>query len=95
MSPILKAGGRQSPSNPRVRQLSTNELDPQSPRANKRTKVSKATKTLNDGREFEDLPLLVERGDGKSDDESDNEVTDMRRNPTKSRTKKASETQNR
>jgi hypothetical protein len=92
MSPILKAGGRRSPSNPRVRQPSTNELDTQSPRANKWAKVSKATKTLDDGREFEDLPLLVERSDGKSDDKSDGDITDMRRNPTKSRTEKASET---
>jgi hypothetical protein len=94
MSLILKAGGQRSPSNPRVRQPSTNELDPQSPRANKRTKASKATRTLDDGREFNDLPLLVERVDGKSDDESDNDVTDLRRSPTKSRTEKASETRN-
>jgi hypothetical protein len=95
MSPILKARGQRSPSNPRAGHQSTNGLDAQNPQSNKRAKASKATKTLDDGREFDDLPLLVESGDGQSDDESDNDVRDMTRTPTKSRTEKASETRNR
>jgi hypothetical protein len=55
-------------------------------------KVDKAPKALDDGREFDYLPLLAKRVDGKSDDESEDDVTDLRRSPTKSKTEKASET---
>jgi hypothetical protein len=63
MSPIRKAGGQQSPSHTREGERTTEEPAPRSTWANKRPRVSGATRTLDDGREFNNLPLLTERGE--------------------------------
>jgi hypothetical protein len=94
MSPIRKAGGRRSPSNTREGERGTGEPAFRSTQANKRPRVSEAIRTLDDGREFNDLPLLTEKGGDKSDDESEDDVTEFRGRPTKSRTEKASDTRN-
>jgi hypothetical protein len=68
---------------------------PEAHRPTNDRRVSEAIRTLDDGREFKDLPLLTEKGGDRSDDESEDDVTEFRGRPTKSRTEKASDTRNR
>jgi hypothetical protein len=51
--------------------------------------------TPDDGRKFDDLPLLSEKGGDKSEDESEDDITEFRGRTAKSRTEKASDTRNR
>jgi hypothetical protein len=92
MSPIRKAGGRRSPSNNREGERYTQKPAPQ---ANKRLRMSEGIGTLDDGRRFDDLPLLSKKGGDKSEDESEDEITEFRGRTAKSRTEKASDTRNR
>jgi hypothetical protein len=89
MSPIRKAGGRRSPSNNREGERDTHKPAPRSKEAKKRLRMSEGIGTLGDGRRFNDLP-----GD-KSEDESEDDITEFRGRPAKSRTEKASDTRNR
>jgi hypothetical protein len=91
-SPIHKAGGRRSPSNNREVEQDTQKPAPQ---ANKRLRMSEGIGTLGDGRRFDDLPLLSEKGGDKPEDESKDDITEFRGKPVKSMTEKALDTRNR
>jgi hypothetical protein len=95
MSLIRKAGGRRSPSNNRDGERDTQKPAPRSTQANKRLRMSEAIRTLDDGRRFDDLPLLSEKGGDNPEDESEDNITEFRGRPAKSRTEKASDTRNR
>jgi hypothetical protein len=57
--------------------------------------VSETIRTLDDGRKLNDLPLFSEKGGEKSVDESEDDITEFRGRPAKSRTEKASDIRNR
>jgi hypothetical protein len=95
MSPIRKAGGQRSPSNNRESEQDTQKPAPRHTHANKRLRMSEGIGTPDGGRKFDDLPLLSEKGGDKSDDESEDDITEFRGRTTKSRTEKASDTRNR
>jgi hypothetical protein len=92
MSPIRKAGGRRSPSNTREGERDTQKPAPQ---ANKRLRMREGIGTLDDGRRFDYLPLFSKKGGDRSEDESEDDITEVQGRPAKSRTEKASDTRNR
>jgi hypothetical protein len=47
--------------------------------------MSEGIGTPEDGRRFDDLPLLSEKGGDKSEDESEDDITGFRGRPAKSR----------
>jgi hypothetical protein len=57
--------------------------------------MSEGIGTPDDGRRFDDLPLLSEKGGDKSEDKSEDDITEFRGRTAKSRTEKASDTRNR
>jgi hypothetical protein len=57
--------------------------------------MSEGIGTPDDGRRFNVLPLLSEKGGDKSEDESEDSITEFRGRPAKSRTEKVSDTRNR
>jgi hypothetical protein len=67
---------------------------PRLTQANKRLRMSEGIGTPDDGRRFDDLPLLSEKGGDKSEDKSEDNITEFRGRPARSRTEKASDTRN-
>jgi hypothetical protein len=57
--------------------------------------MSEGIGTPDDGRRFDDLPLLPEKGGDKPEDDSEDDITEFRGRPARSRTEKASDTRNR